>query len=42
MKLAKTLEMIAESEDPVQLFYHGKMAEVMANEFKEGGSSFKK
>ncbi|CAD6199901.1 unnamed protein product [Caenorhabditis auriculariae] len=35
--LARTLERIAHSSDPVQLFYHGEMARVMADEFKEGG-----
>ncbi|CAI5451668.1 unnamed protein product [Caenorhabditis angaria] len=36
-KLAKTLETIANSSDPNQLFYHGEWAKIMAKEFKEGG-----
>ncbi|CAB3397466.1 unnamed protein product [Caenorhabditis bovis] len=36
-KLAETLQLIADSSDPVELFYHGDMAKTIANEFKEGG-----
>ncbi|VDM59487.1 unnamed protein product [Angiostrongylus costaricensis] len=36
-KLAKTLEMIAKSEDPIRLFYRGKMADTIAKEMAEGG-----
>ena len=38
-RLAKTLEEIANSEDPVELFYHGKFAEIMGKEFEENGMS---
>ncbi|CAI4225030.1 unnamed protein product [Auanema sp. JU1783] len=37
LKLANTLEKIAESSDPVELFYRGEMTEVMAKEFENGG-----
>ncbi|PIC30823.1 hypothetical protein B9Z55_021934 [Caenorhabditis nigoni] len=36
-KLAKTLERLGNSPNPVQLFYHGEMAKTMAKEFQEGG-----
>lgn len=35
--LAKTLERLGSSPDPVKLFYHGEMAKTMAQEFKDGG-----
>uniref|UniRef100_A0A1I7XNA2 Gamma-glutamyltransferase n=1 Tax=Heterorhabditis bacteriophora TaxID=37862 RepID=A0A1I7XNA2_HETBA len=38
-KLANTLEKIANSEDPVKMFYHGEMAETIAKEMKDGGPS---
>lgn len=37
LKLADTLEKIANSEDPVKLFYHGEMADKIAAEMAEGG-----
>lgn len=37
LKLAKTLEMIAKSKDPVKLFYRGKMADTIAKEMAEAG-----
>ncbi|KAJ1360012.1 hypothetical protein KIN20_018872 [Parelaphostrongylus tenuis] len=37
LKLAKTLEMIADSQDPVELFYRGKMADTIAKEMAEEG-----
>lgn len=36
-KLAATLEKIANSPDPVKLFYRGEMAETIAKEMAEGG-----
>ncbi|KAK6755934.1 hypothetical protein RB195_014367 [Necator americanus] len=36
-KLAETLITIANSDDPVKLFYHGTMAETIAREMAEGG-----
>ncbi|KAE9549918.1 hypothetical protein FO519_006860 [Halicephalobus sp. NKZ332] len=35
--LANTLEEIGQSDDPVQLFYHGKFADIIAKEFAENG-----
>lgn len=37
MNLAKTLEMIAESDDPIKLFYHGQIADAMIDEFNLNG-----
>ncbi|CAJ0589798.1 unnamed protein product [Cylicocyclus nassatus] len=37
LKLAATLEKVANSEDPVKLFYHGEMADTIAREMAEGG-----
>lgn len=34
--LARTLDLIASSADPVKLFYHGEMAKTMSKEFAEG------
>ncbi|XGW03446.1 hypothetical protein V3C99_014995 [Haemonchus contortus] len=36
-KLAKTLEELANSNDPVKLFYRGEMADTIAREMAEGG-----
>ncbi|KAI6210862.1 hypothetical protein M3Y96_00372900 [Aphelenchoides besseyi] len=36
-ELADTLEMIADAEDPVELFYHGDMADVIVKEIQENG-----
>uniref|UniRef100_A0A914YXG3 Gamma-glutamyltransferase n=1 Tax=Panagrolaimus superbus TaxID=310955 RepID=A0A914YXG3_9BILA len=41
-KLADTLEEIANSNDPVELFYHGKFAEIFAKEFEEYGGIISK
>lgn len=37
MNLAKTLEMIAESDDPIKLFYQGQIADAMIDEFNLNG-----
>ncbi|KAK6013706.1 gamma-glutamyltranspeptidase, partial [Ostertagia ostertagi] len=37
LKLAETLEKLANSNDPVKLFYRGEMAETIAKEMAEGG-----
>ncbi|MFH4975574.1 hypothetical protein AB6A40_002283 [Gnathostoma spinigerum] len=37
IKLGKTLELIAKSDDPEEMFYRGEMADVMANEIQENG-----
>ncbi|KAH7712347.1 Protein H14N18.4 a [Aphelenchoides avenae] len=36
-QLADTLEEIANSEDPVHLFYHGKFADIIVKEIQENG-----
>ncbi|KAK5976383.1 Gamma-glutamyltranspeptidase, partial [Trichostrongylus colubriformis] len=36
LKLAKTLEKLANSDDPVELFYRGEMADTIAKEMAEG------
>ncbi|KJH52275.1 putative gamma-glutamyltransferase [Dictyocaulus viviparus] len=37
LRLAKTLEAIANSDEPVELFYRGEMARTIAKEMAEGG-----
>uniref|UniRef100_A0A0N4ZWH7 Gamma-glutamyltranspeptidase 1 n=1 Tax=Parastrongyloides trichosuri TaxID=131310 RepID=A0A0N4ZWH7_PARTI len=37
LELANTLEMIANSNDPVDLFYHGEIADIMVKEIQENG-----
>ncbi|KAK6048699.1 hypothetical protein COOONC_13796 [Cooperia oncophora] len=39
LKLANTLEKLANSKDPVKLFYRGEMAETIAREMAEGGEA---
>lgn len=38
LELADTLEKIANAEDPIQLFYHGEMADIIVKEIQANGN----